>query len=59
MRAITALLVLRDHVIKPILAGAQTSTRPPKPTIFTPTDQHYERLRAALQPLFDDLGIAA
>ena len=59
MRAITALLVLRDQVIKPILAGAQTDTRLPKPPISTPTDQHYHRVRLALQPLFEDLGIAA
>ncbi len=59
MRAIAAMVVLRDHVIKPILAGVQTSVRPPKPTISFPNDQHYERLRLALQPLLQDLGIAA
>jgi len=32
MRAVTALLILRDHVIRPILAGVQTPSRPSKPT---------------------------
>jgi hypothetical protein len=58
-RAITTLLVLRDQLVKPILAGVQTTTLPPKPPISIPTDQHYHRLRLALQPLFEDLGIAA
>lgn len=58
-RAITALLVLRDHLIKPILAGAQTTNLPPKPPILTLTDEHYHSVHLALQPLFEDLGIAA
>jgi hypothetical protein len=59
MRAITALLVIRDQVIKPIVAGVQTSARPTKPAISTTLDQHYERIRLQLQPLFQELGIAA
>jgi hypothetical protein len=59
MRAITALLVIRDQVIKPLVAGVQTSARPTKPAISTTLDQHYERLRLQLQPLFQELGIAA
>jgi hypothetical protein len=59
MRAITAMLVLRDHVTQPILAGAQAPLRPPRPTITAAADQHYERTRLDLQPLFQELGIAA
>jgi hypothetical protein len=59
MRATTALLVLRDHVIRPVLAGVQTSQPETQPNISSILDQHYQRLRLDLQPLFHDLGIAA
>src|SRR5216684_1685112 len=59
MRAVTALLVLREHVIRPLLAGVQTPPRTSKPATWTPLDWHYEHLRLAMQPLFQELGIAA
>jgi hypothetical protein len=59
MRAITALLVLREHVIAPLLAGVRTPARPRTPSTLTIIDQHYQQLRADMQPLFHDLGIAA
>jgi hypothetical protein len=59
MRAITALLVLREHVIAPLLAGARTPARPNKPSTLTIIDQHYQQLRLDMQPLFHELGIAA
>jgi hypothetical protein len=59
MRAITALLVLREHVIEPLLASVRTPGRSPKPSTLTPIDQHYEHLRLDMQPLFQELGIAA
>jgi hypothetical protein len=59
MRAITALLVLREQVIRPILAGVQAPAPAPKPTHSTPADHHYERLRLDFQPLLHELGIAA
>jgi hypothetical protein len=59
LRTITALLVLRDQVIGPILAGVRVPRRGRRPTTWTPTDQHYEALRLEMQALFDDLGIAA
>jgi hypothetical protein len=59
MRAVTALLILREHVIRPILAGVRTPPPPSKPTAWTGTDQHYEQLRLDIQPLFEELGIAA
>ena len=59
MRAITALLVLRDHVIRPILAGVQINQPETQPNTSSILDQHYQRLRLDLQPLFHDLGIAA
>ena len=59
MRATTALLVLRDHVIRPILAGVQINQPETQPNTSSILDQHYQRLRVDLQPLFHDLGIAA
>jgi hypothetical protein len=59
MRAIAALLVLRDHVIKPILAGVRTAAPSRQPPISTLIDQHYNQLRLDFQPLFEELGIAA
>jgi hypothetical protein len=59
LRAITALLVLRDQVIGPILAGVRVPRRGRKPATWTPADRHYEALRRDMKALFDDLGIAA
>jgi hypothetical protein len=59
IRAIAALFILRDHVIKPILAGVRTSGTSSKPTVSSPIDQHYDHVRADVQSLFEKLGIAA
>ena len=59
LRALTALLVLRDKVIKPLLAGSCQLQRGPKPGNTTPLDQHYQRLQVGMQDLFREMGIAA
>jgi hypothetical protein len=62
MHAITALHVLRDRVIRPLLAGGHAMQPAPHPTTTPTLDQHYERLRRDLQPLFQvfqEIGIAA
>jgi hypothetical protein len=58
LRAITALLVLREKVIRPLLAASQQrpSLQPAHPTSI---DQHYEGLRTGMRSLFNALGIAA
>ena len=56
---LAALLILHEHVIRPLLAGMQTPPCASKPTITTPVDERYQRLRLAMEPLFQDLGIAA
>lgn len=59
-RSITALLTLREHVIKPILAGVNNRTEPVnKPLDVHPIDRHYEQIRNDMQDLFKELGIAA
>jgi hypothetical protein len=59
LRTITALLVLREQVIGPILAGVRVPRRGRKPATWTRTDQHYEGLRIGMKALLDDIGIAA
>jgi hypothetical protein len=58
LRAITALVVLRNKAIKPLLAAA----RPLHPTRGglnpKPIDAHYHALRFAMQGIFHELGIA-
>jgi hypothetical protein len=52
-------LILRDEVIKPLLAGVTTSFRCSKPPISTLIDQRYDRVRTDIQSVFEELGIAA
>ncbi|MGH8888003.1 MAG: hypothetical protein ACRDYX_23165 [Egibacteraceae bacterium] len=59
IRAITALLVLRDEVIAPILAGVRIPRRGRKPNHWSVIDQHYETLRLDMKALLSDCGIAA
>ncbi|MGH8910561.1 MAG: hypothetical protein ACRD0K_29715 [Egibacteraceae bacterium] len=58
-RAITALVVLRDQVIAPILAGVRTPRRGREPSNWSAVDQHYETLRLDMNALLADCGIAA
>ena len=52
-----AYLVLREKVIKPLLAGVSRPVgRPPKVT--APLDQHYLNLREEMNRTFDTLGLA-
>ena len=57
-RTMSALGVLRDEVIAPILAGIVTPRQGHKPTTWTKVDQDYETLRAGMHTLFGDLGLA-
>ncbi|MBI2149608.1 MAG: hypothetical protein HYU27_03255 [Acidobacteria bacterium] len=57
VRKLTAYTVLRDHVIKPIMAGVVRSHLQPPKTIH-PLDQHYQNLREELCKTFETLGLA-
>ena len=58
IRAMCAYLILRDKVIKPLLAGVvRPFGRPPKNQ--NPVDQHYVRLREELNRTFETIGLAA
>lgn len=59
LRTLAALLVLRDKVIKPVLAGAGRP-RPGRPLKTRAViDEHYHRLQTQLRALLSHLGIAA
>jgi hypothetical protein len=59
VRALTALLVLRDKVIRPLLAAARQPQRHHRTRNLTVVDQHYQTLRGTMSNLFQELGIAA
>jgi hypothetical protein len=58
VRTMCAYLVLREKVIKPLLAGVlRPYGRPPKSV--SPLDQHYVKLREELHRTFETIGLAA
>jgi hypothetical protein len=59
LRALTALVVLRERVIRPLLAATTRPQSHSKLSHPTPIDQHYENLRAGMHGLFLELGVAA
>jgi hypothetical protein len=59
LRSMTALLLLREKIIRPLLAASSHPEPGAKPAHPTPVDHHYETLRVGMQDLFTDLGIAA
>ena len=59
LRAVTALLVLREKAIKPLLAAAQDITPTRGGQNPRAIDRHYQDLRLAMKGVFDELGSAA
>jgi len=59
LQAMTALVVLREKVIRPLLAASQRPETPSKPNHPTPVDHHYQQLQAGMRGLFAALGIVA
>ena len=58
VRILAGMLVLRERVLKPVLAGLGKPRigRPPKHV--HPIDQHYQTLQQELRRTFENLGIA-
>jgi hypothetical protein len=56
-RTITALIVLREHVVAPILAGVRVPRRGRPPAHWTTIDRDYETLRVNMHKLFHDLAL--
>src|SRR5246127_5525939 len=59
LRAMVALVVLRNKAIKPLLAAAQRRRKSRGAQNPRPIDRHYETIRVAMQGVFDELGLAA
>jgi hypothetical protein len=58
VRTMCAYLLLREKVIKPLLAGVvRPPGRPPK--VLNPLDRHYVNLREELNRTFETIGLAA
>ena len=59
IRIIGGLVILRENVLCPILAGVGKRKIGRKPKNWSLIDQHYERIRQDMFTLFEDLRIAA
>ena len=59
LRAMTAALVLRDKVIRPVLANLGKPVETFQPGAPSDLDEHYLRMQADLRSLFQAIGIAA
>jgi hypothetical protein len=51
LRSLTALLVLREKIVRPLLAAGTQPEPEAKPANPVPIDHHYERLRAGMRDL--------
>ena len=56
---IGALVILREKVLRPILAGVGKRKTGRKPKHWSLIDEHYETIRQDMFTLFEDLRIAA
>jgi hypothetical protein len=59
LKTVAALLVLREKVIQPLLAGIATPRLSRRPKNWSRIDQHYETLRLNMRGLLQELGIVA
>jgi hypothetical protein len=59
IRTIGALVILREKILRPILAGAGKPKTGRKPKNWSLIDGHYETIRQDMFTLFQDLRIAA
>jgi hypothetical protein len=59
LKTMTALLVLRDKVIKPLLAASIETHRTHGAQNPSPLDGHYETARTGMLGIFRELGLAA
>ncbi|MBM3471635.1 MAG: hypothetical protein FJX73_12730 [Armatimonadetes bacterium] len=59
LRAMAALLILRDRVVRPLMAAASRSEPAPQPREATALDLRYAAVHREMRNLFNHLGIAA
>ena len=58
LRIMSALVLLRDKIIKPVLAGVGKPKREPKPKNAHPVDDLYRQIQSLMRSLFLELGFA-
>jgi hypothetical protein len=58
LRIMAALVLLRDKVVMPVLAGAGQPKRGPKPKDVHPIDDLYRQIQSLMRSLFLELGFA-
>jgi hypothetical protein len=59
LRSLSALLILREKIIRPLLAASGQPEPQARPAHPVAADHHYENIRVGMRDLFTDLGIAA
>ncbi|MGH8533295.1 MAG: hypothetical protein ACREV1_11380, partial [Gammaproteobacteria bacterium] len=59
IHTIAALVILREKVLRPILAGMGKPRMGRKPKTWSPIDEHYEAIRQGMFTLMEGLRIAA
>lgn len=58
LQIMSALLIVREKIIKPVLAGAGKPKRGPKPKPQSPIDALYQSIQMAMHNLLKTLGVA-
>jgi hypothetical protein len=58
LQNMAALLILREKVLRPVLAGAGKLKRGPKPKYQSQADLHYANLQTEMRNLFQTIGLA-
>ncbi len=58
IKTMAALLVIREKIIKPVLAGVGKPRRGPKPKNQPPVNEHYQNIQSEMIKLFHLMGIA-
>ncbi len=59
LRAMTGCLILREKVLRPLLANTGQRKRGRKPKTGCTSDTHYENIQIELQKIFKIIGLAA
>lgn len=59
IRKLAALVVLREQILRPLLAGARAANTKHKPSRRDPIDNQYARIQWELRQLFKQLKFAA
>jgi hypothetical protein len=59
LRAMAALLLLRDKILRPLISAEARTARAPSPRVSSTLDQRYRAVHREMRSLFSTLGIAA